>query len=174
MSKHLFEIIFNKSHKKDLAYYYMQIAHDDMGQIRRSTNKRYWTHPQKVCEILEEIGCSDDVCTAALLHDTKEDTEVKMLDLISTFGKEIADLVEEVSNSPDLDGLSKEDYMNKKLLRLSNEELYIKLADIYANMSDSPCPQQLLRMKNNVKYLVKNRDLDTIHKKLISLILTIF
>jgi (p)ppGpp synthase/HD superfamily hydrolase len=153
----------------------MQIAHDDQGQLRKATGARYWTHPTAVCEILEGVGASDDICAAALLHDTAEDTDVNYDDLTDTFGKHIADLVLEVTNTPGLDGMSKEDYMNGKLLRLSDEALCVKLADILANSSDAPRPQQLERMKRNIHYLLDNRhDLDDTHQQLISKIMDVF
>jgi GTP pyrophosphokinase len=168
MACKLFEIIFNQSRNKDLAYFYMQQAHDDEGQIRKSSGNRYWTHPEIVCEMLEKYNIDDDICTASLLHDTVEDSPVIYDDIKDTFGKKVADLVKEVTNIPGYDGLSKENYMNKKLLSLSPEALYIKLADMVANGEDNPNPNQLKRMQNNIDFLVDNRkDLDPIHKNLI-------
>jgi (p)ppGpp synthase/HD superfamily hydrolase len=147
----------------------MMTAHDDEGQVRKVSGARYWTHPEKVCDILESIGIEDeDILAAALLHDTVEDTAVDKLNLEETFGQRVADLVSELTNTPGLEGLSKEDYINKKLVNLSEEALTVKIADMIANSIDRPRSQQLERMKRNVDYLIEHRHISNrFHDQLI-------
>jgi len=152
------------------------IAHDDMGQTRKGTGARYWTHPHTVSDILEGYGIEDeDILSAATLHDTMEDTEVSYSNIKDIFDKKVADLVKEVTNSPDLDGLGKEDYMNEKLLRISDDALLIKLGDMLHNCGDKPRLNQIERMKNNLKFLLRKRKgLKEIHRDLIDSFFSMF
>ena len=158
------------SNEQQLAREYARFAHDDVGQRRKGTNAPYWTHPQGVADLLEGYGASDAICITAELHDTAEDTEVTIDDLRNTFGDEVSELVSEVTNSPDLDGLEKETYMNRKLIGLTNDALTVKLGDCVYNLLDRPREQQAKRMYNNIRYLIKNREqpLQKIHKALIN------
>lgn len=63
------------------------------GQYRKKTQIPYVLHPLAVAEILLENGCSEEVATAAILHDTIEDTAVTLAELRSEFGQAVADLV---------------------------------------------------------------------------------
>lgn len=63
------------------------------GQYRKSTRIPYIVHPIAVAEILIEAGCSEEVATAGVLHDTVEDTPVTLDDLKREFGERVAELV---------------------------------------------------------------------------------
>jgi (p)ppGpp synthase/HD superfamily hydrolase len=149
-----------ESYKTDLAHEYAAIAHDDEGQRRKGTGERYIVHPEAVADTLERLGANEDVVCAAYLHDTCEDTAVNYEALKDTFGDTVAKLVKEVTNSPDLDGLGKEDYMNEKLMRLTIPALQIKLSDMLNNTMDKPRQGQLERMHNNIVYLQSRRNID--------------
>lgn len=155
------------SKKHEFARQYAMIAHDDMGQRRKATGEPYHKHPQGVADLLEAYGASEICCIAAELHDTVEDTEVNIQMLEDIFGSEIAELISELTNSKDLDGLNKEEYMNKKLLNLSSDALTVKLADFIYNKKDRPRQNQLERMNKNIKFLIHHRKLNQIQKDLI-------
>ena len=67
------------------------------GQFRKGTNIPYIIHPLGTAKTLINLGCSEKLIVAAILHDIIEDTPVTKKDIEKTFGKEIASLVEEVT-----------------------------------------------------------------------------
>jgi (p)ppGpp synthase/HD superfamily hydrolase len=71
------------------------LAHS--GQYRKGTKIPYIVHPLAVGQILIEHGCSVQVVIAGILHDTLEDTRVTIGEINDLFGKEVADLVQAVS-----------------------------------------------------------------------------
>lgn len=68
-------------------------ARAHLKQIRKGTDIPYITHPYAVGMILANAGCSEDVVIAGLLHDTVEDTEVTLDDILTEFGEEVAAIV---------------------------------------------------------------------------------
>ncbi len=64
------------------------------GQIRKSGNIPYITHPIRVARILEKAGASDALVCAGYLHDVVEDTPIEIEEVEKVFGPEIADLVQ--------------------------------------------------------------------------------
>lgn len=64
----------------------------------------YITHLISVALLVAEDGADDDVVTAALLHDTIEDTGTTREEIISAFNERVADLVESVSEPKEKDG----------------------------------------------------------------------
>ena len=62
---------------------------------KRKTSKKmpYITHPFGVAIILQQMGCSETVVAAGLLHDTVEDTPVTIEQIRSKFGEEVASIV---------------------------------------------------------------------------------
>jgi (p)ppGpp synthase/HD superfamily hydrolase len=67
------------------------------GQFRKGTKLPYIIHPLGVAQILIEYACSEEVVIAGLLHDTMEDTPVKLNDIEERFGARIGELVAAVS-----------------------------------------------------------------------------
>ena len=65
-----------------------------------STKTPYINHPIGVAHILAEEGQVDDlaVLQAALLHDTVEDTETSFEEIEQLFGREVRDIVDEVTD----------------------------------------------------------------------------
>lgn len=76
------------------AYTVAERAHE--GQ-RRKSGEPYITHPVAVATIVAELGMSDTVIQAALLHDTVEDTDYSLEMLTADFGAEVAMLVDGVT-----------------------------------------------------------------------------
>jgi (p)ppGpp synthase/HD superfamily hydrolase len=65
------------------------------GQVRKSTDVPYLVHPVGVMLVLMECGITDtDILSAALLHDTVEDTPVTLAQLREVFGEQVAAIVE--------------------------------------------------------------------------------
>lgn len=70
---------------------------------------------------------------ASLLHDTLEDTDTTYEEIETTFSKEVADLVREVSHPKDYNDQQRIEYY-KKILTISNEGKMIKIADFISHM----------------------------------------
>jgi (p)ppGpp synthase/HD superfamily hydrolase len=99
------------------------------GQLDKSGHP-YIDHPLRVMEALEPHG--EAAMIAGVLHDVVEDTNVTLAFIKETFGQEIADIVDSVSqrkNEPYLDFVrrSKENRIGR----------LVKIADINDNMLPS-------------------------------------
>ena len=63
----------------------------------------YINHPLQVTQILSAAGITDwNVLTAAVLHDTLEDTQTTVEELIREFGEEITKIVVECTDDKSL------------------------------------------------------------------------
>lgn len=133
------------------------------GQVRRGSGLPYVTHPISVYAIVKKYKESKNISAilcAALLHDTIEDCGVSYLDLFLEFGPMVAGMVQELSNDESaIKVLGKEEYMNQKLLGLSNYALIVKLSDMLDNCSDRPESKMTERIKRNLQHLVSHRTL---------------
>lgn len=67
-------------------------------QRRQSDGASYMVHLLEVASLLERSGYPDQVVAAAVLHDVLEDTDAQPSQLESRFGREVAELVELVSD----------------------------------------------------------------------------
>ena len=64
------------------------------GQTRNgSGGMPYIEHPVRVAALLDELGYSEEVLAAALLHDVIEDSETSLDELRELFGDEVAGMV---------------------------------------------------------------------------------
>ena len=112
------------------AFVRAEIAHE--GQLRKS-GAPYITHPVAVAEILADLGLDSSTISAALLHDTIEDTDYSAELLRKEFGDEIANLVDGVTK---LDRLTygptaEAETVRKMVVAMAKDirVLVIKLAD---------------------------------------------
>ena len=62
-------------------------------QTRKGSSIPYINHPLRVALTLIQLGCSDEIVSAGILHDTVEDTSVTLKDIELKFGKYVAELV---------------------------------------------------------------------------------
>ena len=126
------------------AYNYAQSAHH--GQKRRS-GEDYFVHCVEVAKILAEMNLDTSVIAASLLHDVIEDTPHTREDIQSTFGEEVARLVDGVTKLDrvplDAEHTSKgrprdrdAEFLRKTLLAMDDDVrvILIKLADRLHNM----------------------------------------
>lgn len=116
------------------AYNYAKIKHE--GQFRKYTKIPYFTHPKFVARVTEKLNRGDPVMIAsALLHDVIEDTDSTLIELYDLFGKQVGDLVKELTNTKEeRAGRSKKDYIHWKIRQMSSKALFIKLVDRYHNL----------------------------------------
>lgn len=126
-----------KSDVRTLQRAYETAAYLHRDQKRRSGDP-YITHPLAVATILAELGMTVPTLSAALLHDTVEDTGYSLEELREDFGDEVADLVDGVTK---LDRVtygeaSAAETVRKMVVAMARDirVLVIKLADRLHNM----------------------------------------
>ena len=98
----------------------------------------YINHPIALAEVLaNEAGVEDErVLVAAILHDTIEDTETTEQELIRLFGKEVADIVLEVTDDKSLPIAERKRLQIEHAPSLSRRARLIKLSDKVCNLRD--------------------------------------
>ena len=136
----LFSIVKANHPKADLELIeraYRTAEHYHAGQMRKSGDP-YITHPLAVATILAELGMTEPVLVAALLHDTVEDTEYTLEQCRSEFSDEVARMVDGVTKLDKLTyGETAKAETIRKMIMATSEEvrvLIIKLADRLHNM----------------------------------------
>ena len=67
-------------------------THWHADQRRASDGALFIEHPLEVARLLRDVGCSDTVVAAGLLHDVVEDTPVSVDELRERFGADVAEL----------------------------------------------------------------------------------
>lgn len=142
-----------------LAYAFAKYCHSEMGQKRKGSGEPYFVHPKGVAKIVMDNGGNEDQICAAFCHDLLEDVPFVSYDeLKKGFNQHVADLILELTNQRyKIEEIGKEAYMTDKLMKLSNEALLIKLADILYNISDNPTEVQEIRMFKNLKAMIIGR-----------------
>ena len=98
----------------------------------------YINHPIALADVLvNEAGVSDvEVLCAALLHDTIEDTETTPEELEREFGREIADIVIELTDNKMLKKRTRMRMQIAHAASASREAKLVKLADKICNLRD--------------------------------------
>jgi (p)ppGpp synthase/HD superfamily hydrolase len=135
------------------------------GQTRKSGGP-YIKHPERVAEIVRTFKKShklDHLISAALLHDTVEDTNTTEKDLETMFGGLIASLVKELtSNEDEIQKVGKKDYLANKMTGMSSWGLVIKLADRLDNVSDlnTSNPVFAKRYSEETRYILSKLEVE--------------
>lgn len=110
------------------------VAHE--GQSRKDVELPYIVHPVSVMRRIASWGIVDaPILSAALLHDTIEDTAVTYELIRSRFGEPLAKLVNEVTRYDDLTYADKAEYM-RSFANKSIPAVVIKIADRLCNVED--------------------------------------
>ena len=107
-------------------------------QRRKDGKTPYIIHPISVAMILAEIGGVDDpeILSAALLHDTIEDTDTSAQELDKEFGSRIRIIVEELTDNNQLTISQRKQLQIDNAPHLSKDATLIKIADKISNVSD--------------------------------------
>jgi guanosine-3',5'-bis(diphosphate) 3'-pyrophosphohydrolase len=114
-------------------------AHKHRDQRRKDVGASpYINHPIALADILvNEGGITDHVVLcAAILHDTIEDTETTYEELVSVFGRDIADVVVEVTDDKKLDKPLRKLLQIEHAAHASPRAKLVKLADKTCNLRD--------------------------------------
>ncbi|HET8685116.1 MAG TPA: HD domain-containing protein, partial [Methanosarcina sp.] len=77
-----------------LAMEYAAEAHAAINQRRKYTDEPYIVHPAGVVELVRSVKHTEAMLCAAWLHDTVEDTGASLFEIRGIFGKEVAEMVE--------------------------------------------------------------------------------
>ena len=107
---------------------------------KRDSGESYIIHPLVVASILAELRCDYQSIVAALLHDLVEDTQITLTQIESSFGTEVAKLVDGVTKTPKLSKVSltenRGQSLRKMILAMASDirVILIKLADRLHNM----------------------------------------
>ncbi len=105
-------------------------------QKRKYTGEPYINHPQAVALLVKSVPHTDEMVAAAWLHDVVEDTGTPLADIEEVFGKEVAALVEQVTDvSRPTDGNHKtrKEMDREHLASASAAAQTIKIADLIDN-----------------------------------------
>jgi guanosine-3',5'-bis(diphosphate) 3'-pyrophosphohydrolase len=114
-------------------------AHKHRDQRRKDKDASpYINHPIAAASVLANEGGVEDpvVLAAALLHDTIEDTETTLEELIENFGEEIAAIVMEVTDDKSLDKPERKRLQVESAAGKSPRAKLVKLADKISNLRD--------------------------------------
>ncbi|RKO66674.1 RelA/SpoT family protein [Desulfofundulus salinus] len=119
------------------AYRFAEQAHRDQ---KRISGEPFITHPVAVAHILANLEMDLQTLVAGLLHDVVEDTSVTLEEIKTTFGDEVALLVDGVTKLSRLEYRSKEEHqaenLRKMFLAMAQDirVILIKLADRLHNL----------------------------------------
>lgn len=119
------------------AYLFAKHAH---GSQCRATGESYIHHPLAVALILAQMRMDAPTIIAAILHDVIEDTPVTHDEIIQTFGREVADLVDGVTKLTQIHfenyAQAQAENFRKMVMAMVNDirVILIKLADRLHNM----------------------------------------
>lgn len=98
----------------------------------------YIIHPIEVAITLQKNEMPDEIIAAGLLHDTLEDTYIKVDDLIDEFGEKVTNLVigasEELENRENTSWEKRKEYTINHLKNTDLEIKYIACADKLSNI----------------------------------------
>lgn len=127
--------------KQREAELFADIAHSSIGQRRKYTNDPYIVHPKNVAYLVKIACGTDDMISAAFLHDVLEDVApVNPLfgkeEILKRFGKEVLLLVEaltDISKPEDGNRQKRKSLEREKYKLASNQVKTIKLADLIDN-----------------------------------------
>ena len=104
------------------------------GQRRKYTDEPYTVHLEAVAALLRDNGVYEPhIIAAAYLHDTVEDTDTTISDILRMFGEEVAELVYWLTDAEVGNRKARMAMASWRLGRAPMEAKLIKLADIIDN-----------------------------------------
>ena len=117
----------------------------------------YINHPVKVAETLWRIGEVRDetLLVAAILHDTIEDTNTTADEIKTEFGREVLDLVLEVTDDKSLPKQTRKQLQIEHAPHKSEKAKLLKIADKINNISDIiKSPPESWSLERRQEYLL--------------------
>jgi guanosine-3',5'-bis(diphosphate) 3'-pyrophosphohydrolase len=108
-----------------------------LGQYRKQTGEQFVQHPIAVAGLLQESGYDGALISAAYLHDVVEKTDVELDEIRERFGPEVSDLVESLTEDPEIPGYgARKRALRRGILESGTDPMIIYAADRVANMRD--------------------------------------
>lgn len=113
--------------------------------FRKDERTPYVAHVYRVAMTVRDVfGCDDPIAiTAALLHDTIEDTGTDYDEIEEAFGGAVADVVAALSKNPALPEPEREVDYDKRLANAPWQARLVKLADCFDNYMDANSSTQI-------------------------------
>ena len=121
------------------AKYFAIAAHEAVGQKRKYTGEPYWTHPERVANLVVQYGGNVPQIEAAWLHDVVEDTGVSLGIINTFFGREVARLVQgltNVSRPEDGNRAVRKSIDRGWISKQDSDVQFVKCCDIIDNVRD--------------------------------------
>jgi len=117
--------------------HFSAVKHRDQRR-RDQPRSPYINHPLEVARLLWEIGGVRDAATltAAILHDTLEDTNTTPDEIRDVFGDEVLGLVQEMTDDRSLPKQRRKQLQIEHAPHISPKAKLIKLADKISNVND--------------------------------------
>lgn len=115
-------------------------------------------HSIRVGIYLYEREYSRDICLAALLHDTLEDTSFTLHDIEKKFGDRIAELVMANTKDMSVEKSQRSEELIKRCAAHSEDALIVKAADIRDNImyyTRIGNADELEHMKRNARFVIQ-------------------
>ena len=107
------------------------------GQFRKYTGDKYISHPAEVAGLIAAVGGTTVMQAASWLHDTIEDCDVTLQEIINRFGYDVGGVVSRLTEPP------KEPYGGNRAKRKEDSRIRlasggwvsqtVKLADVVSN-----------------------------------------
>jgi (p)ppGpp synthase/HD superfamily hydrolase len=145
-------------------------AHGAINHRRKYTNDPYIVHPISVGNTIYGLDAYDpNLHMASLLHDVIEDTKWNYKHLFHLFGKDVADLVNEVTdvsiNHPELNRKARKNMDKDHLALASDRAKSLKLADLIDNSEsivkhDKKFAKVYMKEKADLLLVLKGGDTD--------------
>lgn len=111
--------------------------HHRFGRRKGEEASPYINHPIDVAAELAEVGVTDhEILSAALLHDTLEDTDATPADLEREFGPRVRRLVEALTDDPNLASRERKRLQLERAGSLEADAKEIRIADKICNARD--------------------------------------
>jgi (p)ppGpp synthase/HD superfamily hydrolase len=164
------------------AYQFAEKAHQ--GALRKFSGLPYFSHVKYVARVLEQLHQDPEVVAAGFLHDVIEDTQHSYEDILSEFGRRVADIVMGVtSDKADVEAAGRKKlYLARKMAEMPQDCLTVKLADRFHNVLflENDCTPQAFVVKyyKETRFLLytleeEGRELTEVQKVLVNRITSI-
>lgn len=122
-------------------------AHDSIGQKRKFSGLSYWTHTERVAELVSQVINNEDVIIAAMGHDFAEDClpanpSYTMEQVTEAFGENVTSLITQLTDVFTKEAYAQFNRAKRKLLEaqrlgtISPEGKTLKICDLIDNTSD--------------------------------------
>ena len=124
-------------------------------QLRKDGSTPYIAHPIRVAMTIRHVFACEDVgaICAGMLHDTIEDTTTDYDDLLTHFGRDIADIVAALTKNMALPEHEREIDYDRRLGAADWRARLVKLADVFDNLCDSRdlSPESAAKLPGRIK-----------------------